>query len=112
MKNFVLSVVASLAASILLLAFPFFNSVVLLSVLSLIIGCVLLALTLFVVITRKRSKNPILKLKLREVQIGIMPNYERVICKGVPLLRPNYVKIKRSDGTTGTVHYSQVIIYI
>lgn len=112
MKNFVVSVVASLVASVFLLLFPFFNSVVVLSVLSLIIGSILLALTLFVAITRKRSKNPILKLKLHDAQIGIQPNYERVICKGVPLLRPNYVKIKHSDGTTGIVHYSQVIIYV
>ena len=112
MKNFVLSVAASLVASILLLVFPFFNSIVVLSVLSLVFGGVLLALTLFVVITRRRSKNPILKFGLSEVPIGLLPNNERVICKGVPLLRPNCVKFQRPDGTTGIVHYSQVIIYI
>lgn len=112
MKNFVVSVVASIVASLFCFLFSAIVSSTALSLIMSVVGLLTLIAVIFVVHSRKKSKNPYLKVDIRNREIGLMPNCEKVTCKGVSILFPNYIIYLRKDGSKGRIHYSQVVIYM
>jgi len=112
MREFVLSIVASLVASAISLGLSFVFSSVTVIVPLVLIGCCFLSFPIYLLIARKRSKNPYKHIRMSGVRIGIKPSTENVTCEGISILRPNYLKYVTNNGVHGIVHYSQVIFFV
>lgn len=112
MKDFVLSVVASLLASVIFLAFSVVSSTPGLIILSAVL-CGLLALfSLYLIIANRCSKNTLKGKSLEGCKVGVEGRDDLVVFEKVSLLRPNYIKFRDKDGNTGLAHYLRVIVFI
>lgn len=112
MKNFVVSVVASLVASVVFLVFSLLSSVLGWTFLFAVLCGVLLLFAIYLIIANKCSTNPLRKLNLKGHRIGIKDRDEQVFFNGISLLRPNYIRFQRDNGSSGYVHYSKVIVFV
>ena len=112
MREFVLSIVASLVASAIFIGISFMISSVNGIVLSIFVGCCFLFFSLYLLIAWKHSKNPYKHIHISGAKAGLTTSPDKVTCKGVSILRPNYVRYVSDSGIHGYVHYSQIIIYL
>ncbi len=112
MKNFVLSVVASLVASVVFLAFSFLSSAFGLIVIFAVLSGLLMIFALYIIVANRCSKNPIRKMKLKGCRIGIVGRKDSVVFDSISLVRPNYIKYTSDNGASGYVHYSKVIVFV
>ena len=71
----------------------------------------MLGLTIYLLVVNLKSKNNIRKVLRKGVVIGIESSHERVKYDGISVWRPNMINYIKSDGTKGSAHYSDVIVY-
>ena len=112
MKNFVLSVAASLVASVVFFLFTLLSSVKSVVILFSVLCGITLIFLIYLIIVNKQSKNPLMRLKLAGRRVRIIGRDDQVVFLGVSLLRPNYIKFKNDDGSIGHTHYSNVVIFV
>ncbi|MBR1922151.1 MAG: hypothetical protein IJ838_00155 [Paludibacteraceae bacterium] len=116
MKDFVIAFLSSVASSIVLGIIAYVVSIIG-EPMAIWIGLAFIAMCslvfgTYILVVNLRSKNKIAKLLPKGAVVGIEPDYEKVRYDGIPLLRPDYIKFIRKDGTKGIIHHSSVIIFV